>query len=220
MRISTCIFLFLCIAHGLMAQQRRGEGGQGRQVPTITGKIVEAATQEPLIGANVMIKTPEDSLVSNTVTDSEGVFSLAYPRLPAFKLEISYIGYERIIQNISRGTPLDLGTIALREDSKLLGEVVIEGQAAVGEMKGDTAVFNASAFKTRENAMAEDLIGKLPGVTIENGQVQAQGEQVQKVLVDGREFFGSDPSIALRNLPWPLRTRRCGTRGSTTASSA
>lgn len=167
----------------------------------IRGQLIEGTTKEPLIGANVLIKTMGDTLVSNTVSGADGTFELAYPRLPAFLLEISYVGYEKIIRTMSRGVPLDLGIISLNEDSKLLGEVVIQGEGAVGEMKGDTAVFNASAFKTRENAMAEDLIGKLPGVTMENGQVQAQGEQVQKILVDGREFFGSDPSIALRNLP-------------------
>ena len=65
-------------------------------------------------------------------------------------------------------------------------EVLIEGQVPVGEQKGDTTSFNANAFKTRENAQAEDLIRKLPGVTFQNGQIQAQGEQVQRVLVDGR----------------------------------
>jgi hypothetical protein len=71
----------------------------------------------------------------------------------------------------------------------------------VGEQKGDTTSFNANAFKTQTNAQAEDLIRKMPGITMQGGQIQAQGEQVQKILVDGREFFGSDPSIALRNLP-------------------
>ena len=198
MKVSTLVFLLVSFlgVQSLEAQQR------GNQTPPmIRGKLIEGNTKEPLIGANVLIKTMGDTLVSNTVTGIDGTFELAYPRLPAFLLEISYVGYEKITRTMSRGVPLDLGVISLNEDSKLLGEVVIQGEGAVGEMKGDTAVFNASAFKTRENAMAEDLIGKLPGVTIENGQVQAQGEQVQKILVDGREFFGADPSIALRNLP-------------------
>ncbi|MEX0882726.1 MAG: carboxypeptidase-like regulatory domain-containing protein, partial [Cyclobacteriaceae bacterium] len=167
----------------------------------IKGKVVEQSSKDPMIGANVLLKTQEDSLIGNATTGPDGAFSIAYPLLPMFKLEITYVGFEKVTREFSRGMPLDLGVISLSEDSNLLGEVVIEGENSVGEMKGDTAVFNASAFKTKENAMAEDLIGKLPGITIENGQVQAQGEQVQKVLVDGREFFGNDPSIALRNLP-------------------
>ncbi|WP_439482998.1 outer membrane beta-barrel protein [Cyclobacterium plantarum] len=191
--------LFICIGlwatTGLLARQDR------QNVPLIKGKIIEKDSQDPMIGANVLLKTQQDSLISNTTTGPDGTFSIAYPRLPVFKLEITYVGFEKVTREFSRGMPLDLGTIAISEDSNLLGEVVIEGENAVGEMRGDTAVFNANAFKTKENAMAEDLIGKLPGITIENGQVQAQGEQVQKILVDGREFFGNDPSIALRNLP-------------------
>jgi hypothetical protein len=82
-----------------------------------------------------------------------------------------------------------------------LGEVLVKGVSVVGEQKGDTTSFNANAFKTQTNAQAEDLIRKMPGITMQGGQIQAQGEQVQKILVDGREFFGSDPNIALRNLP-------------------
>jgi len=191
--------LFACIgllvSSPLLARQDR------QNLPLIRGKIIEKNSEAPMIGANVLLKTQQDSLISNTTTGPDGTFSIAYPRLTVFKLEITYVGFEKVIREFSRGMPLDLGTIAISEDSNLLGEVLIEGENAVGEMRGDTAVFNANAFKTKENAMAEDLIGKLPGITIENGQVQAQGEQVQKILVDGREFFGNDPSIALRNLP-------------------
>lgn len=162
---------------------------------------MDKTTKEPMIGANILLRNQQDSLISNTTTGSNGSFSIAYPRLPVFKLEITYVGFEKVTKEFRRGMPLDLGEISISEDSQLLGEVTIEGESVVGEMRGDTAVFNASAFKTKENAMAEDLIGKLPGVTIVNGKVQAQGEDVQKILVDGREFFGSDPSIALRNIP-------------------
>ncbi len=200
MKIFTgCLFFFHFFALITLGQQRSGDGQ--RTLPMIRGIVVEHGSESPMIGANVMIKTETDSLVTNTVTDADGSFEIPYPRLRTFKLEISYMGYQRHTASFSGGTPLELGTIVLKEDSELLREVVIEGQAAVGEMRGDTAVFNAAAFKTRENAMAEDLITKLPGVTMENGQLQAQGEQVQKILVDGREFFGSDPSIAMRNLP-------------------
>lgn len=199
MKISTLsafLILFFGFLQNLEAQQRQ------ETVPMIRGQVIDEGTKDPLIGANVLIKTMGDTLVSNTVTNMEGKFEIAFPtRLSSFKLEITYMGYETLARNMSRGVSLDLGIIPVREDAKLLGEVVIQIESKVGEMKGDTAVFNANAFKTRENAMAEDLIGKLPGVTVENGQIQSQGEQVQKILVDGREFFGSDPSIALRNLP-------------------
>ena len=198
MRIFTFLTFFALslVLTPLLAQQNR-QGGS----PVIKGTIVDKTTKEPMIGANILLRNQQDSLISNTTTGANGSFSIAYPRLPVFKIEITYIGFEKVTKEFRRGMPLDLGEISIGEDSQLLGEVTIEGENAVGEMRGDTAVFNANAFKTKENAMAEDLIGKLPGVTIENGKVQAQGEDVQKILVDGREFFGSDPSIALKNLP-------------------
>lgn len=174
---------------------------QGRPDLKFKGKVIEGPSKQPLIGANVLVKTVTDSLLTSTVTDVDGNFEVSRPWIPNVKVEISFLGFEKFSKEMAVRDGLDLGIIALVEDSKLLGEVVIEGQVVVGEQRGDTTSFNAAAFKVRENADAEDLIRKLPGVTIQNGQIQARGENVQKVLVDGREFFGNDPFIAMRNLP-------------------
>ncbi|UJP65758.1 outer membrane beta-barrel protein [Mongoliitalea daihaiensis] len=200
MKISTTIkflFVFLFIYSFDVQAQRPGGG----QVPILKGKVIEGATKEGMIGANVLIKTVTDSLLTSTVTGVDGSFEIERPRIPSVKIEITFLGYQKITKIHERGQALDLGTLSLVEDSKLLGEVVIQGQIPVGEVKGDTTSFNANAFKTRENADAEDLIRKIPGVTIQNGEIQAKGERVEKVIVDGREFFGSDPFLALRNLP-------------------
>ena len=190
------LFLFAFAFH---AQAQRGEGRN--QEVLLKGKVIEGVGKESMIGANVLVKTVTDSLLVSTVTGADGSFEVRRPMIPSVKLEIIFLGYQKITKIHNRGDALDLGTLVLVEDSKLLGEVIIEGQIPVGEVKGDTTSFNANAFKTRENADAEDLIRKIPGVTIQNGEIQAKGEQVQRVLVDGREFFGSDPFLALRNLP-------------------
>ncbi|SFO32836.1 TonB-dependent Receptor Plug Domain [Algoriphagus ornithinivorans] len=184
----------------LTALAQRPEGAE-RQERKFTGTVIDGSINQPMVGANVQIKTVTDSLLRGTVTDGQGKFEIIRPNIPQVKIEITFIGYRTITKIHSMREPVDLGDLILLEDTKVLGEVLIEGQVPVGEQKGDTTSFNANAFKTRENAQAEDLIRKLPGVTFQNGQIQAQGEQVQRVLVDGREFFGSDPSIALRNLP-------------------
>ncbi|WP_373493182.1 outer membrane beta-barrel protein [Aquiflexum sp.] len=201
MKISTFrLFLLLFfIAYSFDLQAQRGEA-RGQEM-LLKGKVIEGTNQETMIGANVLIKTVTDSLLRSTVTGVDGSFEIGRPRIPSVKLEITFLGYQKITRIHNRGDALDLGTLVLIEDSKLLGEVVIEGQIPVGEVKGDTTSFNANAFKTRENADAEDLVRKIPGVTIQNGEIQAKGETVQKVLVDGREFFGNDPFLALRNLP-------------------
>lgn len=190
----TLIFSFLLV-FSVFAQSPEG------QELKFKGIVIDGTINKPMAGANVLVKTVTDSLLRGGVTDGQGRFEVVRPDIPQVKVEITFIGYRTISKIHSIREPLDLGELILLEDTKVLGEVLIEGQVPVGEMKGDTTSFNANAFKTQENAQAEDLIRKMPGITMQGGQIQAQGEAVQKVLVDGREFFGNDPNIALRNLP-------------------
>ena len=201
MKIITYRLFFFLIMMAATLEVSAQRTQQGRPDLKFKGKVIEGPSKQPLIGANVLVKTVTDSLLTSTVTDVDGNFEVSRPWIPNVKVEISFLGFEKFSKEMAVRDGLDLGIIALVEDSKLLGEVVIEGQVVVGEQRGDTTSFNAAAFKVRENADAEDLIRKLPGVTIQNGQIQARGENVQKVLVDGREFFGNDPFIAMRNLP-------------------
>lgn len=201
MKISTLKTFLICLLffYSIDSQAQRPEGRLQNTI--LKGRVIEGATKEGMIGANVVIKTVSDSVLVNTVTGVDGNFEISRPPIPTVLIEITFLGFQKISKTHNRGDGLDLGTLVLLEDSRLLGEVVIEGQVVVGEAKGDTTSFNANAFRTRENADAEELVRKLPGVIIQNGEIQAKGEQVQKVLVDGREFFGSDPLLALRNLP-------------------
>jgi hypothetical protein len=196
-------FIILLIFSSLLAFPSFGQrpAGQDRPARIITGTVIDGVTKTPMVGANVLIKTVTDSLLISTVTDGQGKFEIARPQIPDVKIEIKFIGYVTITKAQNFRDPINLGELVLLEDSQILDEIVIEGLNPVGEQRGDTTSFNARAFKTQENAQAEDLIRKLPGITMQGGQLQAQGEAVQKILVDGREFFGSDPSIALRNLP-------------------
>lgn len=195
--LSILIFSLLLTIDGY-SQRPEGQAPQERK---FTGKVIDGVTKTPMIGANVLIKTVTDSLLRGTVTGADGSFEIARPAIPQVKFEITFLGYRTISQIHSLRDPMDLGELILLEDTKVLGEVVIQGQVPVGEQRGDTTSFNANAFKTQTNAQAEDLIRKMPGITMQGGQIQAQGENVQRILVDGREFFGSDPNIALRNLP-------------------
>jgi len=191
-------FLIFCLLLSITAFGQRPQNMPERK---FTGKVIDGSAKVPMVGANVLIKTVTDSLLRGTVTGAGGVFEIARPFIPQVKLEITFLGYKTITKIHSMREPLELGELILLEDTKVLGEVLVQGVSVVGEQKGDTTSFNANAFKTQTNAQAEDLIKKMPGITMQGGQIQAQGEQVQKILVDGREFFGSDPSIALRNLP-------------------
>src|SRR5690606_7623294 len=96
----------------------------------------------------------------------------------------------------------DFGTIEMMRQGKDLEAVVIIARAPAAVQKGDTSQFSASQYKVNPDASTEDLIKKMPGITVgKDGTVTAQGEQVRKVTVDGKEFFGDDASAALKNLP-------------------
>ena len=96
---------------------------------------------------------------------------------------------------------IDLGTIKIEEDLSLVNEVVINGKIICVEQNGDTTIINANAYKTNLDATTEDLVTKMPGVTVQNGEVKVNGETIKKVTVDGEEFFGNDALLVLRNLP-------------------
>jgi hypothetical protein len=118
---------------------------------------------------------------------------------------ISHVGYHNtnVLFKIDEEVKLkDLGQIAMHDVAKVLEEVVVQNEAPPVTLVGDTIQYNAGSFKTQPNANVEQLLKKLPGVKVEkDGTVTAQGEKVNRVLVDGKEFFGNDPKIATRNLP-------------------
>lgn len=170
------------------------------QIVTLTGQVRDSLSSEPLAGANVTIKSPDDSLIMGVATDLQGRFNFNRAIPVPFKIEITHLGYVSY-KHLYTQPVTDIGKILLAEDKRLLETVTVQGQIPIGETKGDTIAFNAQAFKVKEGADTEELIQKMPGITVENGTVKAQGEDVQRVLVDGRPFFGDDPTLALRNLP-------------------
>lgn len=141
-------------------------------------------------------------MVKGTVTDLEGTYSLNADPQKKYILKILSLGYKDQFRNITTGNDsINLGSISLSQNSTILKEVLVEGKAPLATQNGDTTSFNSSAYKVNKDASAEDLVGKMPGVTITDGKVQAQGEDVKQVLVDGKPFFGDDASAVLKNLP-------------------
>ncbi len=171
------------------------------QSGTISGKIV-GSTNAPLPGAHISINQIWGEQVQSGVTDDNGNFEIKNLPTGGYKIKISFLGMADLEKEISlTDQNLNLATIQLQESTSSLNEVVVEGKAPIATQSGDTTSYNASSFKTLKDASAEELVEKMPGVVVENGEVQAQGEKVQQVLVDGRPFFGNDPSAALKNLP-------------------
>ncbi len=167
----------------------------------LRGKIVDKESKETLPGAYIFLKNAEGENLANTYTDENGEFKITKPKANSFVLEISFIGYKTLRRTIKKTDISNFGTIALEEDANQLQEVEIQGQAMTGEVKGDTVSFNATAYKTRSQASAGELVRKMPGVRMNGGTIEVQGETVGRVLVDGEPFFGDDPAMAMQNLP-------------------
>ena len=117
-------------------------------------------------------------------------------------LKIASLGYKSIFKSIVvLNQSIDLGLISLKQNSLNLKEIKIEAQISLATQNGDTTSFNSKAYKVNKDATAEDLVSKMPGVTLVDGKIQAQGEDVKQVLVDGKRFFGDDANAVLKNLP-------------------
>jgi hypothetical protein len=169
----------------------------------IAGTVVDSASRVALPGAGVSVFR-KDSLVLSGVAGEGGKFNFQNIAPGDYILQANFIGYkiERIPVNIRKeGEPLRL-LVRLPADMNQLDAVQIEIAPPAVVLKGDTTEFNASSFTTEPYADSDALIGQLPGVEIdEEGKLKVQGEEVQRIMVDGKEFFSSDPRIAMKTLP-------------------
>jgi hypothetical protein len=170
---------------------------------TVSGVLQDQAARTPLTGATIRLTSITDSLLSlSTLSDSTGSFTFTNLGRDSFLLTISSVGYNVIRRSIRiDSTDIMMEIAAVPNASAELETVVIRTAVSPVSQKGDTLQINASQFKVNPDATAEDLARKVPGITIENGQVKAQGENVRRVTIDGRELFGEDATAALRNLP-------------------
>ena len=168
---------------------------------SISGIVLDE-NKNPLEFASVAVLNAADStLVSYASTDTKGNFKVIEISNGKRIFQINLLGYQVYQKKIDfAGKSLDFGTIILKELDNTLDEVVVTAVIPI-TIKKDTMAFNAKAFKVRVDDTVEDLLKKLPGVEVDaDGKVKAQGEDVSKVYVDGKEFFSGDPSVALKNL--------------------
>jgi hypothetical protein len=172
------------------------------QKSLIRGSVSDTVNKKQLASASIFLLRKADSvLVTSSRAAQDGGFSLeAQPGKYLFNA--TYPGFADFSDSITvTDQPLDLGTIYLIPRSKLLEEIIIRKKVPAIRMKGDTIVYKADSFKVQPGATVEDLLKKLPGISVDrSGKITAQGEPVKKILVDGEEFFSDDPTITTRNL--------------------
>ena len=168
----------------------------------ITGTIADTTNKKDIINAVVAILKPIDSTLYKFVrTDKEGKFTLKNIPPGKYILMMTHPLYAELLYDITlQAEGLDLKSISFIPKSKLLQELIIKSGGPM-RIKGDTTIFTADSFKVSANANVEELLRKLPGIQVDkDGKIKAMGETVQKVLVDGEEFFGDDPGMAVKNL--------------------
>lgn len=169
----------------------------------IRGSLVDKETKNPLEAATVYLETIKDStLVTYTITNQKGSFTLeGRSQIKDLRINISFLGYESYTKKIDiSDEDISLGNIEIAPSKNTLNEVIIKSRAPI-TVKKDTLEFNVSSFKTKKDANIEDLLKELPGVDVnEAGEITVNGKPVNKILVNGKPFFGDDPTIATRNL--------------------
>ena len=173
----------------------------------VTGDVTDYETAEAVIAATVqLLALPDSSFQSGATTDMKGRFELE-GRIPLgdYTVKVSFVGYGDAYRNftVTEDTRrVQLDSIHMKTDALLLKEAVIEAQLAQVQISEDTVIFNAETFRVAEGSMLEELIRKLPGYEVaDDGTVTYNGRTVSKILVDGKEFFSEDKSIAMKNLP-------------------
>ncbi|MFT3827257.1 MAG: TonB-dependent receptor [Chitinophagaceae bacterium] len=176
---------------------------QNKVTGTVKGKVLDTLNKLPLPSATVtVIDKTDSSNIAFAVTDKQGLFELKNIPQGSYIVGVSFVGYAELIKKVSISpghTEIDLGDVLLKTDTSMLASVTVT-QPPI-KIDKDTVEFRASAFPTKPNATVEDLLKKLPGVEVDkDGNVTAQGENITKVYVDGKEFFSNDPKLATKNL--------------------
>lgn len=169
---------------------------------SIKGKVIDKGENKPLLNASVILLSEQDSILKTfTRTNEAGVFDMQSIENGSYRILVTYPKFELYSEVIKlEKNTIDLQDIKISSRANLLEEVVITHKLPI-KIKGDTIEYNAGSFETEKNAKLEDLLRRLPGMTVSaDGSITAQGKAVSKVLIDGEEFFGYDPKIAIRNV--------------------
>jgi hypothetical protein len=170
---------------------------------TIKG-IVADSTGEKIGFATVMLLSPADStLVNFTRSDDQGAFSFKNVPNNPYLLKISFTGYLPLQMPLpaSPSGLADLGVVTIKPINTELLEVVIKAAKSTLSIRGDTIEYDASSFKVPPGSTVEDLLRRLPGIEVDaEGNIKAQGQDIRRVFVDGKTFFGDDPKAATKNL--------------------
>jgi hypothetical protein len=199
MRLISLITILILLTIGLsaFAQQKTG---------SLKGKAIDEKTKKPVEFASFAIKNVKDSTVTAMgATTPEGVFTAKGLAHGQYKFYLAIIGYKPILKLFevtADKANIDFGTVNLAESAITLNSVLIKGDLLPMIIKKDTIEFAADAFKTQTDASLEDALKTMPGMEVDaDGKITFNGKKIDRVLVEGKDFFGNDPKTATQNLP-------------------
>ena len=175
----------------------------GQNDLSLSGTVLDKTDNQPIVAGSIELLNAKDSVfVKGAVSSADGLFSFKNVTAGNYILRITYIGYLTFTQNVRLNSSINIGTIYLNTNDILLQETVVVGRRPDVIVRNDTIEYDAGAYKVTENAVIEDLLKKMPGIEVDkDGKITANGKEVKKILLDGKEFFSDDPQIASKNLP-------------------
>jgi len=171
---------------------------------SIQAMVFDAKKDIPIeMGAIRLLHAPDSTFVQGVETNLKGYFIINKVKPGNYILVISMVGYVNYSQKVTMvQNDLILKNIHLKENAHMLGEVQVTGNEAQLVVKGDTTEFNATAFKTAQNAVVEDLLKRMPGVEVgTDGKITVNGQSITKIRVNGKKFFDNDIEMATKNIP-------------------
>ena len=188
------ILSLLAMAFALSAVAQSGK---------VTFSLIDGQTKQGVAGAVIEVyPTAKPDSKKYYTSGANGYVSISGLSYGNYTMLVTFIGYKDLTKEFRlSGATLSLGKLTLVEDAKRIETVVKTVKALRTSQNGDTLSYSAGAFKVSNDADVEGLLKKMPGITITNGAVEAQGETIQKIFVDGKEFFGEDVSTAIKSLP-------------------
>jgi len=191
---SIFLFIFMLLSGTKSAQS---------QTAVIKGYVKDTINKTyPQYVVVSLLKSSDSTLVNFALSNEKGYFEIDHLPEGNMILLLTHVGYADYTEKVvlKAGGIVNMDTLFLTQKARLLQEVIIKAQAAVS-MKGDTVEYLANKFAVQPNATVEDLLKRLPGITVDRkGEITAQGQKVEKILVDGEEFFGQDPTTTSQNL--------------------
>ena len=177
---------------------------------TITGTVVEDETGDAIPQTTVKLMRKDSTLVKGVLTGLDGKFSVAAPAAGKYIVQVTCVGFKPYTKDVavSGEQNVALGMVSMKADAIMLKGATVTGQAAKVTLKADTFIYNASAYRTPEGSVVEELVKRLPGAQVsDDGKITINGKEVKKIMVDGKEFMTGDTKTAMKNLPTSIVER-------------